>query len=234
VITGASSGIGAAIAREFGAGGYKVVAMARRSERLTELSIPAAHYCVVDLHNHEEAEVALREAELACGPVGLLVNNAGVLRLAPVAEQSRSDLEEMFSVNCISAMSLTSLVLPGMMTRGRGTIVNIGSIAGHRTYEHHAGYCATKSALHAFSEATRKEAAPFGVRVITIAPGFVDTELGRDSPETDITRAYSEHKMRLGGGLTAELIARTVRSSYELPPDVCIREIVIAPTAQID
>ena len=110
--------------------------------------------------------------------------------------------------------------------------MNLGSIAGRNLYEFHTAYCGTKFAVHAMSEGLRREAAPHGVRVITVAPGMVATELLLMTRSQDIRDGYEAYRDSIGGGLDAHAVAEAVQFVYELPQMVCVRELVIAPTVQ--
>ncbi len=123
-------------------------------------------------------------------------------------------------------------VLSPMKARRSGTIINISSVAGRKTFPNHAAYCGTKFAVHAISENVREEVADANVRVTTIAPGAVETELLSHTTSDDIKDGYDAWKESMGGVLVADDIARTVEFAYSQPQGVCIREIVIAATRQ--
>ena len=123
-------------------------------------------------------------------------------------------------------------VLPAMKARNSGSIINISSVAGRKTFGNHAAYCGTKFAVHAISENVREEVADSNVRVITIAPGAVETELLSHTTSVEIKEGYQSWKESMGGVIFPEDIARTVTFAYSQPQNVCIREIVIAPTRQ--
>ena len=123
-------------------------------------------------------------------------------------------------------------VLAPMKARNTGTIINISSIAGRKTFGGHAAYCGTKFAVHAITENVREEVAASGVRVITIAAGAVETELLSHTTSEDIKAGYEEWKKSMGNILAADDVARSVDFAYAQPQDVCIREIVLASTRQ--
>jgi NADP-dependent 3-hydroxy acid dehydrogenase YdfG len=182
----------------------------------------------------DEAAVAssIEEAERRFGPVGLLVNNAGIMPLGDVISQHGPDIQRVFDVNCVAPLKIARLVLPGMIERRRGTIVNLGSIAGRGLYDKHTVYCGTKFAIHAMSEGLRREVAPYGVRVVNIAPGLVTTELLSSTRSEQVRKSYQSYVDEVGGGLEADEIAKVVQFVYELPENVCVRELVLSPTAQ--
>ena len=123
-------------------------------------------------------------------------------------------------------------VLSAMKNRHGGTIINISSIAGRKTFPNHSAYCGTKFAVHAISENVREEVADYNVRVITIAPGAVETELLSHTTSAEIKNGYEDWKKNMGGVIIPENIADSVYFAYIQPQNVCIREIVIAATRQ--
>lgn len=232
VITGASSGIGAQTARLFSQAGYPLLLIARRLEPMQELGLPRAVLRAADANDTEAVARAVADAEAEHGPVDLLVNNAGLMVLSTVAEQDPADVQAMFDVNCVAPMKNAQLVLPGMIARRRGTIINIGSIAGKQLYGDHTVYNGTKYAIHAMTEGLRREVAAYGVRVVLVAPGMVDTALLSSTADERALGDYLEYKRGIGGGLAPDHVARAILSTYELPQEVTLREVVVAPTVQ--
>lgn len=231
-VTGASSGIGAALAEEFAAAGHPVLALARRADKLAELDLPRGVCAAVDLLDAAATEDAVRSAEEVHGPVDLLINNAGIMPLGRVATQDPEEWRDAFEVNCLALLRTSQLVLPSMIERRSGTIVNVSSVAGRNIYPNHTVYTGTKFAVHAMTESMRREYAEHGVRFIVIAPGLVETDLLATTSDPAVREAYVAGRARLGGGLNPRIVARAVRQAYEMPQQVCVREIVIAPTAQ--
>lgn len=231
-ITGASSGIGAATARAFDGAGYPTLLMARRLGMLEDLGLERARLAGVDIQDIAAVSEAIRAAEDQHGPVDLLVNNAGVMPLGVVATQDPAEWRTMFDVGVLALLGVTQLVLPGMTARRHGTIVNMGSVAGRNIYGNHTVYCGTKFAVHAISEGLRKEVAGSNVRVTVIAPGMIETELLNHTADASIVADYQAYKKRVGGALTPDVVAGLIKHVYELPQDVCIRELVLAPTGQ--
>lgn len=232
VITGASSGIGEAIARRLSASGHPLLLLARRVERLEALNLPNTICEKVDVNNKATFEAAIAKAEEQYGPVDGLVNNAGVMLLGQIETQEANEWQRMFDVNVIGLMNGMQAVLAPMKARQSGTIINISSVAGRKTFGNHAAYCGTKFAVHAISENVREEVADSNVRVTTIAPGAVETELLSHTTSEEIKDGYDDWKNSMGGALVADDIARTVAFAYEQPQGVCIREIVVAATRQ--
>ncbi|MDW1768646.1 SDR family oxidoreductase [Vibrio sp. Vb2532] len=232
VITGASSGIGEAIARHFSEQGHALLLLARRVERLEALNLPNTLCEKVDVIDKASFEAAIEKAEALYGPVDALVNNAGVMLLGQIDTQEASEWKRMFDVNVIGLLNGMQSVLAPMKARNSGTIINISSIAGKKTFPDHAAYCGTKFAVHAISENVREEVASSNVRVTTIAPGAVETELLSHTTSQDIKDGYDAWKVDMGGVLAADDIARAVLFAYQQPQGVCVREIALAPTKQ--
>ncbi|MDK2125570.1 SDR family oxidoreductase [Parachitinimonas caeni] len=232
VITGASSGIGQATAQLFSRLGYPLLLLARRIERMEKLGLPNTLCRAVDVTQRDPLRAAVKEAEAKFGPADLIVNNAGVMLLGNVARQSPEEWDAMLDVNVKGLLNGIHVVLSGMVERRHGTIINISSIAGRKTFPNHAAYCGTKFAVHAISENLREEVAMSDVRVITIAPGAVETELLSHTTDTDIKSGYESWKEGMGGVIAATDIAEAIRFAYEQPQNLCIREIVLAATRQ--
>ncbi len=232
VITGASSGIGEAIARQFSALGHPLLLLARRIERLEAMNLPNTLCAQVDVTNQQDFVDAIHRAQAQFGPVDGLVNNAGCMLLGQLDTQDSNEWKSMFDVNVLGLMNGMQVVLAPMKARQTGTIINISSIAGRKTFGNHAAYCGTKFAVHAISENVREEVADSNVRVTTIAPGAVDTELLSHTSSDDIKQGYKDWTASMGGALVADDIARSVVFAYQQPQGVCIREIVVAATRQ--
>lgn len=227
VITGASSGIGAAAAKRFSDNGYPLLLLARRKEKLEALNLPNTICQKVDVNIVEEISAAIKDAEKVYGPVDCLVNNAGVMYLGHPWDQDPAEWQEMVQTNIMGVLNGIHAVLNDMMERKTGTIINISSIAGRQTFGLHAGYCGTKFAVHAISETIRAEVAHTNVRVIIVAPGPVETELITHSTSEEFQQAWWDG---IGGILQSDDVARSIQFVYEQPQGVCIRELVVTPT----
>ena len=232
VITGASSGIGESTARAFAEAGNPLLLLARRLDRLEALQLPHTICAKVDVTDREEFKVAMEKAEQHYGPVDCLVNNAGVMLLGEGDSQDPEEWQQMIQVNMMGVLNGIHLVLPKMKERRHGTIINISSIAGRKTFPNHAVYCGTKFAVHALTDQIREEVASSDVRLITIAPGVVETELLSHTTSKQIKNDYDQWKKDMGEPLHSEDIARTILFAYQQPQSVCIREIVVCPTRQ--
>lgn len=233
VITGASSGIGKATALRLSQAGYSLLLLARRMDKLEELNLPNTLCRKVDVTDLTSFKVAIDEAEVKFGPVDLLVNNAGVMLLGNAITQNPQEWQQMLNVNVMGVLNGVQSVLANMVKRNHGTIVNISSIAGRKTFPDHAAYCATKFAVHALSENIRGEIAGSNVRMTIIAPGVVETELLSHTTSAAIIDGYKEWKANtIEQGLNPDDIARAIEFAYVQPQNVCIREIVIADTKQ--
>lgn len=232
IITGASSGIGAATARLFSEHGYPLLLLARRLEPMEALELPDCLCREVDVTDLESFRAAIAEAEALHGPADCLVNNAGVMLCADPAAQSPDEWDLMIDVNIRGLLHGIHLVLAPMTARQGGTIVNIGSIAGVKTFPKHAVYCGTKFAVHAITETIREEVSGSGTRLVNIAPGMVETDLVNASTDAAAREGWWDYAREIGGALEPETIARSILFAYQMPQSVCVREMIVCPTRQ--
>ena len=232
VITGASSGIGAAIAKSFSAAGHPLLLLARRVEAMQALALPNSLSISVDVTDADAIKAAINQAEAQFGPVGCLINNAGVMLLGQIGTQDPNEWSRMLNINVMGVLNGIHAVLAGMKARKTGTIINISSVAGRKTFPNHAAYCATKFAVHALTENIREEVAMDDVRLITIAPGAVETELLSHTTDDAIKAGYHDWKTQMGGVIAPENVAAAALFAWQQPQNVCVREIVLAPTRQ--
>lgn len=231
-ITGASSGIGAAMAKRFSDAGHPLLLLARRVEKLEALNLPNTLCRAVDVTNPDALQSAIQEAEEIYGPVDLMVNNAGVMLLGQIDTQDPAEWKKMFDVNVIGLLHGVQSVLSDMKARKGGTILNISSIAGRKSFPNHAAYVGTKFAVSAMSENIREEVADDNVRVMTICPGVVGTELIDHTTDEQIKSDYADWRESIGGALEPDDIARTAEFMYGQPQGMNIREVVVGPTRQ--
>jgi NADP-dependent 3-hydroxy acid dehydrogenase YdfG len=232
VITGASSGIGAAAAKLFSSKGHPLLLIARRVERLEEMNLPDTMCRKVDVVNKEAFVDAIKEAEGIYGKVDCIINNAGVMLLGDVATQDPEEWRRMYDVNIIGLLNGMQAVLPSMKERQCGTIINVSSIAGRKTFPDHAAYVGTKFGVHSITENVREEVAAYNVRMVTIAPGAVETELLSHTTSDAIKDGYEAWKKDMGGVVKADEVADAMWFAYSQPQNLNIREIVMAATKQ--
>lgn len=237
LVTGASSGIGEATAIALAEEGARVAVTARRRDRLEKLASRLAGLGAeplvleADLLGERQAQRMVHETEAHFGRLDVLVNNAGVMYLEPVAEADLGRWRQMLELNVLSLIASTQAALAGMTARGDGHIVNISSTAGRIANPNAAAYSATKFGVVAFSEALRREVYRHGIRVSVIEPGVVQTEL-RDhighAATRDALNAWADGMRQLQSRDVAEAIAFCVTR----PPHVNINEILMRPTDQ--
>lgn len=233
VITGASSGIGLATARLFSSHGHPLLLLARRLEKMLALDLPQTLALSVDVTDRAALAAAVQEGEKRFGPVDAIVNNAGVMLLGEITRQDPDQWDRMLDVNVKGVLNGVHAVAAGMVARQRGSIINISSVAGRKTFANHVAYVGTKFAVHGLSENLREELSAHNVRVTTIAPGAVETELLGHTTDADIKIGYEAWKAGMGGKvLSAEDVAHAVHYAYSQPEGVCVREIVLAATRQ--
>lgn len=237
-VTGASSGIGRACARAFAREGARLLLAARRIERLDQLApelrdLGAGEVRTARLDVRSEPDVSGTIAALSADwqRFEVVVNNAGLSRgLDPLHEGKLSDWNEMIDTNVRGLLHVDRAVLPHMIDRGRGTVVHIGSIAGHQAYPGGNVYCASKSAVRALTEGLRLDLLGTGVRVSTIDPGMVETEFSEVRFHGDTARAAAVY--RGTRPLTADDVAEVVVFAATRPPHVDLAEVLLLPTDQ--
>jgi len=238
LITGASSGIGAACAKAFAAAGAKLILAARRLDRLESLTADLTakysaqvHWVQLDVSDRTQVEAALNTLPAPWHTVDILINNAGLSRgLDRLHEGSIQDWEEMIDTNVKGLLYVTRSLVPGMVERGQGHVINIGSIAGHQTYPNGNVYCATKAAVRALSEGLKMDLLGTPVRVSAVDPGMVETEFSEVRFRGDTERASKVYQGLTP--LTPEDVADTVLFCATRPAHVNISEILLVPTEQ--
>ena len=238
LVTGASAGIGAACARAFAAAGARLVLAARRAERLEALAAELkeahgaeSHLLETDVRDADAVARAVEGLPEGWREAGVLVNNAGLGRgMDKLWEGSPADWDEMVDTNVKGLLYATRAVVPGMVARGRGHVINIGSVAGHEVYPGGAVYCATKHAVGAITRGLRMDLLGTGVRVSTVDPGMVETEFSVVRFKGDQERADRVYANMTP--LTPDDIADAVLWCATRPPHVNIDEIILKPTDQ--
>ncbi|MFK3820777.1 SDR family oxidoreductase [Pseudomonas yamanorum] len=232
LITGASSGIGEAAARLIAAKGAQVVLGARRTERLDKLvrEIQAeggsASASALDVTDLESMQAFVAFAKAQHGKVDVIINNAGVMPLSPLASLKVNEWNQMLDVNVRGVLHGIAAVLPGMEAQGFGQVINISSIGGLAVSPTAAVYCATKFAVRAISDGLRQETDK--IRVTVVCPGVVESELAdmiSDEGAREVMKAYRRV------AINADAIARALAYAIEQPDDVDVSEIVVRPTA---
>ncbi|MFC4640166.1 SDR family oxidoreductase [Deinococcus hohokamensis] len=237
LVTGASSGIGAATALALARSGAAVALVARRQDRLEDLARTIredggqAAVIAADLAQPEQARGAVMRAVAELGGLDILVNNAGLMLLGPVAGADPTDWHRMMDLNVLALMHLTQAALGPMKQRQRGHIVNISSVSGRGASPTSAGYSATKWAVGGFSEGLRQEVRLDRIRVTVIEPGVVATELTDHITHQDTKTSY-ESRIRTMTPLEAEDIAAAVVYATTQPERVNVNEILIRPLDQ--
>ena len=224
LVTGGSRGIGEAIARSLAAAGADLVLAARTESdlnRVADLCRGEGVTAQVVPTNARDPAALERLADQA-GTVDILVNNAALGHSAPIQEMSLAQWDEMFDVNVRAAFYLTHLIAPGMIGARRGDIVNIASIAGLRGYRGGIGYNSTKFAIRGFSEALQKDLRPYGIRVLVISPGLVETDFF----------AGRTRRPDLAKYLQPEDVAAAVLHGLTLPQRAGLREVVLVGLEQ--
>jgi 3-hydroxy acid dehydrogenase / malonic semialdehyde reductase len=236
LITGASSGFGAAAARRFAARGDRVIAAARRTERLSSLADELGPGVLLPLHLDVRNRAAVERVTASLPPafaeVDILVNNAGLaLGLEPAHEADLDQWEQMIETNCTGLVAMTRALLPQMVARGSGHIVNLGSIAGTYPYPGGNVYGATKAFVHQFSLNLRSDLHGTGIRVTCVEPGlsggteFSDVRFGGDSERAAAVYAGTQP-------LTADDIAAAIEWATSQPAHVNVNVIELMPVSQ--
>ncbi len=236
LITGASSGIGKAMAFSLAAQSVTLILVARRLERLQEVQNEISEkYPLTEIFlissDVNDPELAAKIENISNKKIDILINNAGLALGKDFVEKSHfSDWELMISTNISANFRMVHLVLPWMLHHGQGDIINLCSVAGHHSYQGGAVYCATKHAVHAFTQALREETCGRNVRVMQISPGMVETEFSLTRFKGDKTSSDNVYSGMTP--LSGEDIARMMQFMLDQPRHVVIDEIITMPMAQ--
>jgi 3-hydroxy acid dehydrogenase/malonic semialdehyde reductase len=234
LITGASSGIGEACARRFAEAGARLILAARRRERLEKLAAELTvdtHLATVDVRDRAAVEAALEALPAEWAAIDILINNAGLSRgLDRIHEGDPDSWDEMVDTNIKGLLYVSRSVIPGMVRRGSGDVINIGSIAGREVYPNGNVYCATKHAVDAITKGMRIDLVDSPIRVSTIDPGLVETEFSQVRFYGDAERAKKVYQGYQP--LTGDDIADVAIWIVSRPRHVQVAEVLVLPTAQ--
>jgi NADP-dependent 3-hydroxy acid dehydrogenase YdfG len=227
LITGCSSGIGRALATEFARVGHRVVATARRLESIRDLAAENIRPVRLDVTEGASIDGAVAEGVDWAGDIDMVVNNAGYALIGPTSEVKVADLRIQLETNVVGLVAVAQAVIPRMVERGNGRIVNIGSVSGVTTTPFSGAYCGSKAAVHMLSDALRMELSPFGIRVITVQPGSVISDFGNNA-HAGLGRYRSDS---LFSGVSEFIEARAQLSQQNgTPADEFARDLVSAVT----
>ena len=238
LVTGATSGIGKATAIALADCGYNLIITGRRKEQLNELKSDLeikykteSFVLCFDVRNKNEVCVAIESMPEQWKNIDLLINNAGLaVNLNHIQDGILEDWDRMIDTNVKGLLYVTRYIAPLMIAANKGHIINIGSVAGKDVYENGNVYCATKHAVDALSKAMRIDMLKNNIKVTNLCPGLVETEFSIVRFKNDIKRAKAVYAGMTP--LTGEDIASIIKFIVNLPPHVCINDIVVAPTAQ--
>ena len=234
VITGASSGLGEAAARQLAGSGAQVVLGARRLDRLRrlvdELSLGSDAAVEVDVTNFASVQRLIDHVVQRHGRVDVMINNAGVMPHSPLDRLKVDDWSWMIDVNIKGVLHGIAAALPHMQAQKSGHIINVSSVAGHKVRPGAAVYAATKSAVRVISEGLRQEVKPWNIRVTVISPGAVSTELGGSITEPDAAAMFERYYAETA--VPADSFGRCVAFAIAQPDDIDINEILYRPTRQ--
>lgn len=237
MITGATAGFGRATAVKFASNGYNVIVTGRRKDRLDELEKDLSEFNIkvlklnFDVRNREETAKAIETLPSGWKNIDILVNNAGLASgLSHIDDGDADDWDRMIDTNVKGLLYVTRAVSPLMVSRKKGHIFNISSIAGKEVYENGNVYCASKHAVDALSKAMRIDLLKHNIRVTNIAPGMAETEFSIVRFKGDSEKADAVYKGV--DPLTAGDIAEVIYFCATLPVHVCINDLVITPTQQ--
>ncbi|GAB3900055.1 SDR family oxidoreductase [Spirosoma agri] len=236
VITGASSGMGAAAARHLSALGATVVLGARRADRIETLAKEIqdqggkALAIATDVTQRDQVKKLVDSAVGQFGRVDVILNNAGVMPLSPMDRLNVAEWDTMIDVNLKGVLNGIAAVLPHMKEQKSGQIINTASVAGHKVFTGSAVYSATKFAVRALTEGLRMEVKPYNIRTTIVCPGAVKTELLDHITEADIQQANKEYVGAVG--ISPDSFARVIAFAISQPEDVDINEIIFRPTSQ--
>ena len=226
-ITGASSGIGLAIARAFAREGNALLLIARHMKPVDGLPAERTVHAAADVTDYAAVERAIRDAEARFGRTACLVNNAGMADARAFHDVDPASYAHEIDVNLKGVFNCTKVVIGDMSAAKSGTIINISSVSDRKTSPVALGYTASKYGVRAFGESLREAEGMNGVRVVNVAPAYIRTNI-----HAGMGISFDKYREILGNPdfLSAEELAEIVLYCWKLPPTICIRDIVVAPT----
>jgi NADP-dependent 3-hydroxy acid dehydrogenase YdfG len=227
VVTGASHGIGRAVASKFAALGHPLLLIARHVELLDDIPAGGIHQAAVDVSDYTALEGAIRAAEAIHGPTECLVNSAGFLKIGPLQDRDVAEMSYEIDVLFKGVLNGIRAVLGDMIARKSGTIVNVSSIGDRAAGPDGEVYHAMKAAVRSLGQSLQKGEAANNIRVINVAPGFVKTNI-----HAEMGISFEEYRKRLGNPefITAEELADIILFCWSQPQRICVRDIVVMPT----
>ena len=227
VITGATHGIGRALALAFARDGHPLLLVARHAEAIAELADHPHRFAEADVTDYARLQAAIAAAEKKFGPTDCLVNNAGFIHIGDFAKRTVEDLDYEIDVLFKGVVHGCRAVLPGMIERKRGTIVNVSSIGDRRPGPSGETYHASKTAVRSLAGSLQQAEAKNNIRIINIAPGLVKTNIHQT-----MGISFEEYSKMLGNPdfIAPERIAEIILFCYKLPQSICIRDLVVMPT----
>ncbi len=233
VITGANSGVGLELSKTFASGDHFLLLLSRNIETIESLNLPNSLCKKVDVTDFDSFQAAVDEVVASWGPVDCLINNAGVLFMNDFVDQTPDQWRQMFDVNVLGVMNGIKTVIDSMKERKSGTIINIGSLSGHKMIEGQTVYCGSKHALKGITEGLRAELADHNVRVSLISPGAIETNITQRSQSSKYAKGQNAWAKSIGGLLDPTEVSKAALYIYEQPQRVCIREVNLTATRQV-
>ena len=227
VITGATHGIGRALTIAFAREGHPLLLIARHAETIAELADHPHRFAEVDVTDYPRLAAAIEDAEAQFGPTDCLINDAGFIHVGDFSKRTVDDLDYEIDVLFKGVVHGCRAVLPGMIARKRGTIVNVSSIGDRRPGPSGEIYHASKAAVRSLAESVQQAEAKNNIRIINIAPGLVKTNIHQT-----MGISFEEYCKMLGNPdfIAPERIAEIILFCYKLPQSICIRDLVVMPT----
>jgi short-subunit dehydrogenase len=229
LITGASSGIGKATALAFAQAGIPLMLVSRTQDKLASVAQSVASYgvdvetAVIDLACLSEVKEKIMAIAQKFGPIDILINNAGMGYTGSLTDTPLADWQRVIDLNLTSVFQCIQGILPGMRQRQRGTIINVASIAAHQAFPNWGAYCVSKFGVLALSKTLAAEERAHGIRVVTISPGSVNTEIwDTDTVQADFDRTQM---------LTPEIVAQAILQAAQMPVSAVIEEMILMPNA---